>query len=95
MACASAQAGDVAPLPGTRDSGPPRFEQSCYCAQVYMPVMCRGGAVYSNACVASCAGAKDCRPGASIEPRKSSEEPYRLLEDRRTGEGRTQEVELK
>ena len=41
----------------------PRMDGSCYCPQVYEPVTCNG-AVYSNACEARCAGAKNCEPGS-------------------------------
>ena len=32
----------------------------CVCAQIYCPVTCANNCHYSNACVASCAGATGC-----------------------------------
>lgn len=83
-ACASAQAEDVAPMPGTREPVQPRFERSCVCTQVYDPVTCQGGAVYSNACFARCAGAKGCSSGSSREPRHPDQGP-RGIDDSGTG----------
>lgn len=52
-------------LEGTRP-GPPAqaIRKSCVCTQQYDPVIC-DGAVYSNACFASCAGARNCSPRGS------------------------------
>jgi len=33
---------------------------NCICPDVYAPVKCSNGVTYSNACVASCAKAKNC-----------------------------------
>ena len=34
----------------------------CLCPDVWMPVICSNGHVYSNYCYASCAGASGCVP---------------------------------
>jgi hypothetical protein len=34
----------------------------CYCPDVWMPVICSNGFVYSNYCYAGCAGATGCVP---------------------------------
>ena len=34
----------------------------CICPMIYAPVKCDNGRTYSNACVASCAHAKNCVP---------------------------------
>jgi hypothetical protein len=34
----------------------------CICPMIYAPVLCDNGRVYSNACVAACAHAKNCVP---------------------------------
>jgi hypothetical protein len=38
----------------------------CYCPDVYAPVICSNGKVYSNACRASCAHATGCRPYGDV-----------------------------
>jgi len=43
-------------------SGCPQGKPGCFCPTYYEPVMCDGGCVYSNACFARCAGAKNCHP---------------------------------
>ena len=42
--------------------GCPQGKPGCFCPTYYEPVMCDGGCVYSNACFAQCAGAKNCHP---------------------------------
>lgn len=37
----------------------------CFCLDYYDPVVCSGGCVYSNKCVAACAGARNCVPFGS------------------------------
>ncbi len=32
------------------------------CPEIYMPVVCANGCTYSNACFATCAGARNCVP---------------------------------
>jgi hypothetical protein len=34
----------------------------CYCPDVWLPVICSNGHVYSNMCFAGCAGATGCVP---------------------------------
>ncbi len=34
----------------------------CICPKIYAPVVCKGGKVFSNQCVADCRNAKDCVP---------------------------------
>ncbi|HYE60411.1 MAG TPA: hypothetical protein VD997_00315 [Phycisphaerales bacterium] len=34
----------------------------CLCIDVYMPVLCPNGVVYSNSCYAGCAGQTNCVP---------------------------------
>jgi hypothetical protein len=34
----------------------------CECADLDNPVICKGGRIYSNPCVAACFGATHCRP---------------------------------
>jgi hypothetical protein len=34
----------------------------CICPKIYAPVVCKGGKVYSNQCVADCRNARDCEP---------------------------------
>jgi hypothetical protein len=34
----------------------------CECADIDAPVICKGGHVYYNACVAACLGATNCVP---------------------------------
>ena len=52
----------------SRRCPPPR--PGCLCASVYAPVTCAGGCVYTNACVADCAGAAMCVPiGPGTRPR--------------------------
>lgn len=41
---------------------PPRPPGGCICPDVYAPVLCPNGLVYSNACVAGCAGQSNCVP---------------------------------
>ncbi len=39
---------------------PPSSEPGCYCPDVWDPVLCSDGNVYSNFCYAGCAGATGC-----------------------------------
>ena len=39
---------------------------NCICPDVYAPVICSNGRVYSNACRASCAHATGCHPYGDI-----------------------------
>jgi hypothetical protein len=55
------------PKPPGKPSQPPEKE-NCYCPQNYDPVVCDGGAVFPNACVAGCAGANNCGTGTAKEP---------------------------
>ena len=41
---------------------PPPPPKSCVCPDVYQPVICSDGVVYSNLCVASCNHATGCVP---------------------------------
>jgi hypothetical protein len=41
---------------------PPSSDPGCNCLDVWMPVMCSDGNIYSNYCYASCAGASGCVP---------------------------------
>ena len=42
---------------------------SCICIDLYAPVRCSDGVVYSNSCFAACAGATGCVPiGPSTGP---------------------------
>jgi len=34
----------------------------CECADLDNPVICKGGKIYINPCVAACVGATNCRP---------------------------------
>jgi hypothetical protein len=34
----------------------------CECANIENPVICKGGKIYINPCVAACLGATHCRP---------------------------------
>ena len=43
---------------------------SCLCTNLYRPVLCAGGVVYANACLADCAGADDCVPLGPRSPRR-------------------------
>ena len=46
----------------------------CLCPQIYAPVECAHGKVYSNQCVADCRNAKDCVPlGAVAQLEESSD----------------------
>jgi len=36
--------------------------RACICPMIYAPVLCDNGRIYSNACVAACAHAKNCVP---------------------------------
>ncbi|HKQ62828.1 MAG TPA: hypothetical protein VJS92_16165 [Candidatus Polarisedimenticolaceae bacterium] len=38
----------------------------CICPDVYAPVICSNGVVYSNSCRASCAHATGCHPYGAI-----------------------------
>jgi hypothetical protein len=58
FAAALAAAG-LAGLTATPASAAPPF---CNCRQVYEPVICSNGQVYSNICFARCDGAKNCQP---------------------------------
>ena len=46
--------------------GCPHPRPDCVCIMIYDPVVCDGGCTYSNPCVASCAGARNC--GAQSAP---------------------------
>jgi hypothetical protein len=34
----------------------------CLCPDIYLPVLCDGGKIFPNGCVAACAGATGCVP---------------------------------
>jgi hypothetical protein len=34
----------------------------CECAPLDAPVICKGGKIFTNMCVANCAGATQCKP---------------------------------
>ena len=34
----------------------------CICALIFDPVVCKGGRMFSNQCLADCKRAKDCEP---------------------------------
>jgi hypothetical protein len=34
----------------------------CFCPMIYAPVICKGGKIFSNQCLADCRHAKDCVP---------------------------------
>lgn len=38
----------------------------CICLDVYRPVLCPNGIVYSNSCYASCAGQRNCVPADTM-----------------------------
>jgi hypothetical protein len=46
----------------TATAKPPSSDPGCFCPDVWMPVICSDGNVYSNYCYASCAGASGCVP---------------------------------
>lgn len=41
---------------------PPPPPKECICPDVYAPVICSNGVIYSNLCRAGCAGATNCVP---------------------------------
>jgi hypothetical protein len=41
-------------------SGPAEAGPACHCRDIYEPVICGNGQVYSNICYARCAGAHHC-----------------------------------
>jgi hypothetical protein len=45
---------------------PAQAAGSCNCLDIYAPVICSNGVTYSNACVAGCNHAKNCRPAGGI-----------------------------
>lgn len=38
----------------------PTTDNSCNCFQIYKPVKCSDGKIYSNSCFALCSGQTDC-----------------------------------
>ncbi len=54
-------------MPGSDPLPWPGGNRDCFCTQEYDPVVCDGGAVFANGCVAACAGAKNCA-GSSAKP---------------------------
>jgi hypothetical protein len=50
--------GGVMALSGT----PTRARLICECANLDAPVICKGGKIYPNPCVAACFNATNCRP---------------------------------
>ncbi len=67
----------LAAKPGS-GSGCPRSKPrpNCVCAMVHDPVVCDGGCTYSNACIARCAGARNCvsSDGGPVEASLSTTE---------------------
>lgn len=61
LALAFAIAASALTFPAPSEAGP------TYCPDVYAPVICSNGRVYSNSCYASRAGATGCVPyGAAV-----------------------------
>jgi len=54
---------------------PPPPPKGCECPDVYQPVLCSNGQVYSNLCVATCAGATGCVPYGDTILSEASEAP--------------------
>ena len=52
---------------------PPPPPKDCLCPDVYAPVICSNGIVYSNACRAGCAGATNCVPFGDTTPTAANE----------------------
>ena len=50
---------------GKKPPAPPP-PKGCECPDVYAPVQCSNGMIYSNGCVASCNGASGCFPIGDI-----------------------------
>jgi hypothetical protein len=36
--------------------------KDCFCPLIYAPVICKGGRIFSNQCLADCRNAKNCVP---------------------------------
>jgi hypothetical protein len=47
-------------------TSPVEAKGRCLCPQVYAPVECDRGKIYSNQCVADCRNAKNCVPIGAI-----------------------------
>jgi len=52
--------GAMAAFATPTDAAPTSF---CVCTDVYAPVICDGGATFTNQCWANCFGATGCVPG--------------------------------
>lgn len=54
---------------------PPPPKGECLCPDVFAPVICSDGVVYSNLCRAGCAGATGCVPTGDIAPASTEAAP--------------------
>lgn len=65
FAISSVLAGGVGQLLADR-GGCRKPARGCFCPAIFDPVTCDRGCVYSNACVAQCAGATNCVPQGGV-----------------------------